>query len=167
MRETPNSRLILLAAPGVARSRTSQTFQSLGIDASRLQYVYLQPRQKYLAEYHRIDIGLDTFPYNGHTTSLDALWMGVPVVTLVGRSAISRAGLSQLTNLGLPELVARTEAEYISRATALAHDRAKLAQLRSTLRDRMRGSPLMDGPAFAREIERAIMAAWEAGRARH
>ena len=68
----------------------------------------MQPRPQYLELYHGIDVGLDTFPYNGHTTSLDSFWMGVPVVTLVGQTVVGRAGLSQLTNLGLPELVGHT-----------------------------------------------------------
>ena len=79
-----------------------------GVKRDRVAFVARQPRPRYLELYHRIDIGLDTFPYNGQTTSLDAFWQGVPVVTLVGTTPVARAGLSLLTNLGLSELVAET-----------------------------------------------------------
>ena len=81
---------------------------------------------KYLQTYHRIDIGLDTWPYNGHATSLDSFWMGVPVITLVGRTVVGRAGLSQLTNLGLAELIGHTPDEYVQIATELAGDLPRL-----------------------------------------
>jgi predicted O-linked N-acetylglucosamine transferase (SPINDLY family) len=103
--------------------------------------------------YQRIDIVLDTFPYNGHTTSLDALWMGVPVVSLCGERPVSRAGLSQLSNLGLSGLVAHSEDEYVDLATRLANDLPRLKDLRANLRQRLEKSVLMDGPRFARQIE--------------
>jgi predicted O-linked N-acetylglucosamine transferase (SPINDLY family) len=112
--------------------------------------------------YHRVDIVLDTFPYNGHTTSLDALWMGVPVVSLAGKAPVSRAGLSQLTNLGLPELVAHSEEDYVRIAAELAGDLPRLAHLRSTLRERMENSVLMDAPRFARNVEAAYRKMWQA-----
>jgi predicted O-linked N-acetylglucosamine transferase (SPINDLY family) len=108
-----------------------------------------------------VDIVLDTFPYNGHTTSLDALWMGVPVVSLAGNAPVSRAGLSQLSNLGLPELVARSESEYVTIAERLAADLPRLAELRATLRPRMQASPLMDASRFARNVEAAYRSMWE------
>jgi predicted O-linked N-acetylglucosamine transferase (SPINDLY family) len=111
--------------------------------------------------YHEIDLGLDTFPYNGHTTSLDSYWMGVPVVTLAGKTVVGRAGVSQLTNLGLTELIARTPQEYIEIAAQLAGDLLRLAELRRTLRDRMRASPLMDAPGFTRGIESAYRKMWK------
>ena len=104
---------------------------------------------------------MDTFPYNGHTTNLDALWMGVPVVSLAGKTPVSRAGLSQLTNLGLPDLVAHSESEYVKIAVSLARDLPRLATLRSTLRDRMKNSVLMDAPRFARNIETAYQRMWQ------
>ena len=88
--------------------------------------------------YHGIDIALDTVPYNGHTTSLDALWMGVPVVTLVGQTVVGRAGLCQLMNLGLPELIASGPEQYVQIAVELARDLSRLRGLRATLRQRMR-----------------------------
>jgi predicted O-linked N-acetylglucosamine transferase (SPINDLY family) len=120
-----------------------------------VEFVEYRPRREYLEIYHRLDIVLDTFPYNGHTTSLDALWMGVPVVSMAGGTRVSRAGLSQLTNLGLPELVARSEAEYVNIAVGLASDRGRLAELRLTLRQRMKNSVLMDAERFAQQVEKA------------
>jgi predicted O-linked N-acetylglucosamine transferase (SPINDLY family) len=125
-----------------------------------MEFVAKQSRWEYLNIYHRIDIGLDTVPYNGHTTSLDSFWMGVPVITLVGQTAVGRAGLSQLTNLGLPELVARTPEQYVQIATDLAKDLPRLAELRRTLRPRMQASPLMDAPRFARNVEAAYRQMW-------
>jgi len=87
--------------------------------------------------------------------------MGVPVVSLAGETPVSRAGLSLLTNLGLPELVARSETEFVNIAEGLASDLPRLAELRSTLRDRMERSVLMDAPRFARNIEAAYRSMWE------
>ena len=92
--------------------------------------------------------------------------MGVPVVTLAGRKPLSRAGLSQLTNLGLPELIAYDESEYVAIAVGLAADLPRLAELRSTLRSRMESSVLMDAPRFARSVEAAYRSMWEDWRAR-
>jgi predicted O-linked N-acetylglucosamine transferase (SPINDLY family) len=119
-----------------------------------------QSRREYLETYHRIDVGLDTFPYNGHTTSLDSFWMGVPVVTLVGNSAVARAGWCQLSNLGLGELAGQTAEEFVRIAVELAKDLPRLEQLRSTLRRRMGQSPLMDAPGFAQSIEAAYRQMW-------
>ena len=110
--------------------------------------------------YHRLDMVLDPFPYNGHTTSLDALWMGVPVISLTGQTPVSRAGLSILTNAGLPELVARSEQKYLKVAVELAGDLPRLAGLRAALRSRMERSLLMDAPRFARGIEAAYRTMW-------
>ena len=126
-----------------------------------MEFVEARSRREYLELYHRVDIVLDTFPYNGHTTSLDALWMGVPVVSLAGATSVSRAGLSQLTNLGLPELVAHSEEDYVRIAANLASDLPRLATLRSTIRDRMENSVLMDAPRFARNVEAAYRSMWQ------
>ena len=138
-----------------------QRLEQEGIAPDRVAFVPHQPRRQYLELYHGIDLMLDTVPYNGHTTSLDALWMGVPVVTMVGGTTVGRAGLSQLTNLGLPELVAATPEEFVRIAVELAGDLPRLECLRATLRDRMRGSPLMDAPRFARGIEAAYRTMWQ------
>ena len=114
----------------------------------------------YFALYRQIDIGLDPFPCNGGTTTCDALWMGVPVVTLAGRTAVGRGGVSVLRNVGLPELIAETPEQYVQIAAALAGDLPRLAELRRTLRERMRASPLMDAPRFARNVEAAYRQMW-------
>jgi predicted O-linked N-acetylglucosamine transferase (SPINDLY family) len=160
LRQADRSQLLLLTGEGSHRQRTRDVFQQLGIDGQRVRFVGFQPREEYLRVYQQIDVGLDTVPYNGHTTSLDALWMGVPVVTLVGRTVVGRAGLSQLTNLGLPELVAHTPDAFVQIAAALAGDLPRLAQLRATLRGRMEQSPLMDAPRFTRNVEAAYRAMW-------
>jgi len=150
---TQDSRLILLAAPGSHRSRVVEILREFGVAADRIEFVPYQARHAYLETYHRIDLCLDTLPYNGHTTSLDAYWMGVPVVTRVGATVVGRAGWSQLNNLNLPQLAAFDEAQFVHKAVALARDLAALSELRSGLRERMAGSPLMDGAAFAAAME--------------
>ncbi|HWE04454.1 MAG TPA: tetratricopeptide repeat protein [Tepidisphaeraceae bacterium] len=161
MRAVPDSRLLLLAPRGQARSRALAALANMAIDSARVSFVEHQPRPQYFATYNRIDIGLDTFPYNGHTTGLDAFWMGVPVITLVGHTAVGRAGLSQLTNLGLPELAAFDAEQFVEIATRLANDRHRLAALRDGLRDRLSRSPLADVRRFARDVENAMRRMWE------
>ena len=148
----PGSRMVLLAPPGTARDRARR---ALG---DRVAFVPFQSREGYLAVYRQIDIGLDTFPYNGHTTSLDGLWQGVPTVTLVGRTVVGRAGWSQLSNLGLTELAAATVPAFVATAVGLAGDLPRLWTLRRSLRDRMRQSPLCDATGFARGVEAAYRA---------
>ena len=158
----PDSRLLVLAPRGLAREHLLENLQRNGVAPTRIEFADRCPRHKYLELYQRIDIGLDTFPYNGHTTTLDALWMGVPVVTVVGRSAVGRGGWSQLSNLGLRDLAARSYRHFARVATGLAHDRDRLASLRATLRDRLVRSPLMNAPRFTRNIEAAYRQMWQA-----
>lgn len=157
----PPARLLLMAPPGSARERLNVRLAAHGIDPACVSYVGFQARADYLRTYQRIDIALDTFPANGHTTSLDAFWMGVPVPTRYGRSAVSRAGLCLLANLGLPELAAASDAGYVAAVTALARDVPRLAALRAALRARLEGSPLMDGARFARNMEAAYRQMWQ------
>ena len=161
LKETPDSRLILLGGVGSHREQTWQIFEQANVAPHRVEFVAPCARREYLELYHRLDIALDPFPYNGHTTSLDALWMGVPVVSLAGRQSVSRAGYSQLSNLGLPELVAFSEDDYVRIAAQLAGDLPRLVELRRTLRPRMEASPLMDAPRFARGIETTYRAMWQ------
>jgi protein O-GlcNAc transferase len=156
-----NSCLVISSAAGSHRKRTLEVFEKEGVEANRVNFVDLRPRAEYLELHHRLDIALDTFPYNGGMTTCDALWMGVPVVSLAGKTPVARAGLSQLTNLGLPELVAHTETEYAHIVKNLAGDLPRLAQLRSSLRERMRNSVLMDAPRFARQVEHAYRGMWQ------
>jgi predicted O-linked N-acetylglucosamine transferase (SPINDLY family) len=156
----PDSRLAMLTVPGSHRQRTVAILEREGVAPSRVQFFPPLPRREYMELYHRLDLVLDTFPYNGHTTSLDALWMGVPVVSLVGSHPVSRAGLSQLSHLGLSDLAVSHEDDYVRIAVKLAHDLSRLNELRSTLRSRMEGSVLMDGPNFARQIESVYRTMW-------
>jgi len=157
----PHSQLLLHAAEGSHRQRTAERLTQWGIDPARLRVVSKVPLSEYLQLYSQMDIALDPFPYGGGTTTCDALWMGVPVVSLAGNTAVSRAGLSILSNIGLPELVASTPDEYVQIATSLAQDLPRLTELRSTLRLRMQKSPLMDAPRFARNIEAAYRQMWQ------
>jgi protein O-GlcNAc transferase len=160
LRSVDRSRLIILCPEGSHRQSLMDLMQREGISADRIDLISRCARPKYFELYHRIDLGLDTIPYNGHTTSLDSYWMGVPVVTLVGKTVVGRAGLSQLTNLGLTELIAETPEQYVEIAVGVARDLPRLAELRRTLRDRMRTSPLMDAARFTRDIENAYRQMW-------
>lgn len=159
--QVKHSRLLLLTPHGSHRQRTLDQLARDGIDPQRIEFLPRQSRRKYLEAYRRIDLSLDSFPYNGHTTSLDSLWMGVPVVTLVGQTAVARAGWSQLSNLGLTELAAQSLEQYVSLAVELASDLPKLQQLRRILRQRMEKSSLMDAAKFARNIEAAYRRMWQ------
>jgi protein O-GlcNAc transferase len=160
LQAVPNSHLVLLAPAGIVRRRTANRFAQLGIATDRIEFVGYLPRQDYFNLYHRIDAGLDTFPYNGHTTSLDSLWMGIPVITLAGTSPVGRAGVSQSNNLGLTDLIAQNPDEFVQIAADLASDIDRLIALRSSLREKMRNSLIMDAGRFAREMETAFRAVW-------
>jgi len=161
LHEAVDARLLLMAPHGAARTRLLERLASHGIGGERVRFVPFQSRADYLRTYCEIDIGLDTFPYNGHTTSLDASWMGVPVVTRVGATAVGRAGLSQSMNLGLAELVAHSDEQFVDIALQLARDLPRVARLREGLRARIAASPLMDGARFATQVEAAFRTAWE------
>ena len=138
-----------------------QRLAAHGVDAARIGFVPYRQRAEYLRSYHDIDIGLDTFPYNGHTTSLDSLWMGVPTLTKVGETCVGRGGLSQLFQLELLEFAAESDLGVVAAATALAGDLPRLADLRAGLRSRLEKSPLMDAARFARGIEAAYRELWK------
>ncbi len=160
LRAMPKSRLILHAHQGSHRQRVWDMLQQGGIDPRRLKFTDKVPLQEYFAQHGQIDIGLDPFPFAGGTTTCDALWMGVPVVTLAGQTAVGRGGASILTNIGLPELIATTPQQYLQIAESVAGDLPRLAELRRTLRPRMQASPLMDAPRFARNVEAAYRQMW-------
>jgi predicted O-linked N-acetylglucosamine transferase (SPINDLY family) len=160
------SRLVLKThqlgdAPTAARFRES--FERFGVDPSRVETRGSSPHRLFLASYNEIDIVLDPFPYSGGLTTCEALWMGVPTVTLPGEIFASRHSASHLSNAGLPEWVARDLADYLNIALKWARDPAGLARLRETMRDRVRGSPLCDGPRFGRALGLALRHAWTAG----
>jgi predicted O-linked N-acetylglucosamine transferase (SPINDLY family) len=154
------SRMMLLVPPSSYRDRLLDVFAAGGIDAQRIEFVERQQHRQYMQLYDRIDLCLDTFPYNGHTTSLDGMWMGVPTISLMGEPVASRAGWCQLSNIGLPELVARSPEEFVTVASALASDVTRLRELRSTLRERMERSPLLDAKKIAAGVEAAYRFAW-------
>jgi predicted O-linked N-acetylglucosamine transferase (SPINDLY family) len=156
----PGSHLATMAPEGAAQRLFADLLQGHGIEPSRLEFFPKTSHREYLEYYQRIDMMLDSFPYNGHTTSLDALWMGVPVITIAGKQAVARAGVSQLSNLGLTELIADSKDSFVEKAVGLARDRERLRGLRQTLRRRMEGSPLMDAVGFTRGIEEAYRSMW-------
>jgi predicted O-linked N-acetylglucosamine transferase (SPINDLY family) len=156
-----DSRLVMLSPAGSHRERVLELLGRAGVEARRVEFVEPRGRREYLELYHRVDLVLETSPYNGHTTSLDALWMGVPVVSLAGDLPVSRAGLSQLSNIGMPELVARTGEEYVAIVEQWAGDLPRLARLRASLRERMKRSVLMDAPRFTRGVEQAYREMWK------
>jgi predicted O-linked N-acetylglucosamine transferase (SPINDLY family) len=155
MQEVPGSRLTLHAPQGGHRQLTEE-----GIDPDRMTFVGRLPVREYLRLYQTIDIGLDPFPYSGGTTSCDALWMGVPVVTMSGKTAASRGTLTLLHTLGCNELVAESQGQYVQIASELTGEPARLSQLRAALRPRMASSPLTDAPRFARNMEAAFREMW-------
>ncbi len=156
---TPKSRLTLKYKSLKTESIQDMVYADFakhGVARDRLVFLsQTDSKMEHMSQYNRIDIGLDPFPYNGTTTTCDALWMGVPVITLAGRSHVGRVGVSQLTNIGLPELIGHNEDDYVDIAVALANDLPRLAALRSGLRERLRASPLMDAPRFTRNLEAA------------
>jgi protein O-GlcNAc transferase len=160
MGRLPDSRLLILAPLGGHRDALAQRMVRWGVDPDRIGFVDRGPRENYLDAYRRIDIFLDTIPYNGHTTSLDSIWLGVPVVTIVGNTVVGRAGWSQACNLGLTDLAARSGEQFVEIASSLAKDLPRLAELRRSLRDRMRKSPICDAAGWTRGIEAAYRQMW-------
>lgn len=157
----PGSRLVLHIKESRARQGLLDFFAERGVASDRLTLIGYQNGPDYMATYGQIDIALDTTPFAGGTTSFDALWMGVPLVTLAGERSSSRGGASILTTLGRPEWIARTPEEYIAIAQRLAADPQQLAAIRSGLRAELQASPLMDGAGFTRELEDLYRQAWQ------
>ncbi len=164
LRALPDAKLILkaygLSADSARRGLIAQ-FEGCGIDSDRI--ALLPPDNSmtaHLARYNEIDVALDVYPYNGTTTTCEALWMGVPVVTLAGTSHVSRVGASLLARTGLADLVARTEDEYLAKARALAADLQRRRAWRASARQDLQASPLLDAPAFSRALEAAYLNMW-------
>jgi protein O-GlcNAc transferase len=160
LRAVPGSRLVLRPGPS-CKAPLLERFAAHGV-ADRVD---IDDRRgtmnEYLAAYAEVDLVLDAFPWNGITTSCDALWMGVPLLTLEGREHRSRAGVSLLQNLRLPQLIARDQDDFVARAVALSADVEELGRLRLGLRDRMLASPVMDGAGFTRALEETYRAIWQ------
>jgi predicted O-linked N-acetylglucosamine transferase (SPINDLY family) len=163
----PNARLrVQNKHVGIAASRElfSQRLLKAGIDLSRVDLFDQAERDVYLAAHSQVDILLDTFPYPGGTTTCEALWMGVPTLTLLGNSMMARQGGSLLSAAGLANWVANSLDDYVAKAVKFATDISGLAVLRDGLRAQVSFSPLFDGPIFARNIEKALWGMWNSRR---
>jgi protein O-GlcNAc transferase len=159
----PGSRLLLktnqFIEPSV-RHAVAQKFAHHGIDGSRLMIEPTVPRADYLKPFNRVDIALDPFPYPGITTSVEGLWMGVPFVTLAGKTFMARQGVGLLNNAGLADWVAADQDDYVKLAARRAGDLQTLQQLRQDLRARVLASPIFDAESFARNFEGAMRGMW-------
>lgn len=164
LQSVPGSRLMLkysMFGDESIRTRLRTDFAAHGIEAARLVFSgHSASHRQHLEQYQQVDIALDPFPYNGTTTSCDALWMGVPVVTLAGLTHAARVGTSQMTSLGLTELIAQSHQDYLAIAAGLAARLEHLEALRAGLRARMESSPLRDERGFTRELEEAYRSVW-------
>jgi len=144
-----------------AKRRIEDVFLAHGISSDRIEFVPYSPSvAEHRRLYTRIDVALDPFPYNGTTTTCEALWMGVPVVTLSGSRHAARVGASLLSRVGLTDLVAADERQYVERASQLALSPGRLAEFRSHLRTRLQASDLMSASVVARDIELAFRHFW-------
>jgi predicted O-linked N-acetylglucosamine transferase (SPINDLY family) len=160
LRTVRDSKLVVLCPSGSVRSEFSDSFETKGIDRQRLRFA--DRGDRYFHHYHDIDICLDPLPYTGHTTTLDALWMGVPMVTLRGNTSVARGSVTALSNTNLVDLIARTSDQYASIAQNLAGDLNRLTSLRNELRNRLQSSPICDEAGFTRNLENAFREMWHA-----
>ncbi len=165
LNEIPGSKLVLKARQSRdsgSRERILRVFGEHGISAERVIFKgYASTTFQHLATYNEIDIALDTFPYNGVTTTCEALWMGVPVITLSGNHTVSRWGLSLLAAVGLEELASKSKNEYIAIIKSLAYSHQRLKTLKTGMRDRLISSPLCHAKGFAEAVEEAIGTMWK------
>ena len=164
LNRVPNGRLVLKSgafADQPVRTRCRDRFAQLGVAAEQVELLPANAaRSEHLAAYRGVDIALDTTPYNGTTTTCEALYMGVPVVTLAGTRHAGRVGASLLTQVGLSSLVATTPDDYVGLAVDLAGDPDRRRALSASLPERLRSSPLSDAAGFARDIEAAFREMW-------
>ena len=164
LKATPGSRMVVKAsamADARTRQRIMDGFAKEGIPAERISLIQQQlDLARHFEYYGNIDVALDTYTYNGTTTTCEAMWMGVPVVTLAGDMHISRVGACLLTNVGLEKLVAHSEEEFIQIAASYEKDREALTELRKGLRARFQSSPLMDAQQFSKDFGDAIRTMW-------
>jgi predicted O-linked N-acetylglucosamine transferase (SPINDLY family) len=162
----PGSRLVLknrMFGEAGTRQRVGDAFAAVGLPADRLELLaWTADTASHLEIYNRVDIALDTFPYNGATTTCEALWMGVPVVSRCGETQAARMGRSILGAAGLAEFVADSDDAFVQIATSLAAERRRLADLRTGLREQLAASPLMDETGFTRALEQTYLGAWSA-----
>jgi predicted O-linked N-acetylglucosamine transferase (SPINDLY family) len=156
-----NSRLVIMGiSSDGAERKLQQQFAALGVAPERLTFRRFAPLDEYRRQLLQTDISLDSFPYNGGTTSCESLWLGLPLITLKGQSFVSRMGFALLTAIGLPELTANNYAEYVDIAVRLARDLEKLSALRHGLRERVAKSCLSDASGFTLSLESAYRTMW-------
>ena len=161
LQRVPGSRLVILGvAEGGARDDLVADLAGAGGERARITVLPYVSLQDYYNWHNAVDIALDTMPYSGGTTSCDALWMGVPVVTAPGSRPSSRSTASILASVGLPEWIATSPEDYVRLAAEYARDGARLVGLRKSLRERLRQSPLMDEERFVRDVENAYRHMW-------
>lgn len=159
LRRVSGSRLLILTGGDKAgESRVRAAFD--GIEG-RVELVGRLPPEGYFELYRRSDIALDAFPYNGYMTTCDSLWMGVPVITLAGRTHVTRTGLSLLSKVGLDQFICTSPDDYIERAVMTAGDVDALRQLRAGMRQRLSDCGLVDGTRVARALEAGYREAWD------
>jgi predicted O-linked N-acetylglucosamine transferase (SPINDLY family) len=159
MMAVPEARCLMTALPGgEARTALLAYFESKGVDPARFTLRGRGSHETFLAQHREVDIALDSFPYNGTTTTLHALWMGVPVIALAGGAHVSRVGASILANLGLDDWCGKTVDDYVEIARRYAGDMVALATLRGSLRQRLAGSVIMDETRFVQDLEEAYRA---------
>jgi predicted O-linked N-acetylglucosamine transferase (SPINDLY family) len=160
----PGSRLLIKIQSVVDADTRASCIEGLvaqGIARDRLDCeAGTRTLAEHLATYGKVDIALDPFPYNGTTTTCEALWMGVPVVTLAGDRHSGRVGASLLTRIGMEDMIAHNPDAYLAAAVALARDFARISALRAGMRDRIAASRLMDAKSFTHNLEQAYRSAW-------
>jgi protein O-GlcNAc transferase len=165
LQRVPRSRLVLKTqqlSDTATATAIRQAFAAHGVDANRLELQPGSAHRAFLEQYNQIDLVLDPFPYSGGLTTCEALWMGVPTLTLPGESFASRHSASHMSNAGLPDWVAADVDSYAAIAVTRTQDLGALASLRGGLRARVKTSPLCDAPRFGRGLGAALRRAWQA-----
>ncbi|HEY1215669.1 MAG TPA: hypothetical protein VGE93_18710, partial [Bryobacteraceae bacterium] len=162
LKGVPGSKLLMryvLFGDPLVRERVAKMFRECGIHPERFEM--LPGGKDFVAAYNEVDIALDTFPYNGTTTTCESLWMGVPVVTIRGDRFVARVGASLLTHTGLGNFVAESPEQYIALAVSLANSTAPLANLRRNLRTHLSSTPVYNAQLFTESLEKAYIQAFE------
>lgn len=161
LRSLPTARLMMATVPeGEMRTRLVGQFREHGVEDERLEFCGKLPLKEFQRKLQQVDVSLDPFPVNGATTTCESLWLGVPVLSLVGDRFLSRAGLSVLSAAHMPEFAVATPEEYVSTAALLASDLPQLAKIRAGMRERLKTTPLFDQRRFTRNLEGIYRDVW-------